>query len=408
MKSFIGHILNESLDLALASDVRSAIIDKGAKIFQIGGVVRDEMLGKVSKDLDLLVVGLELDELGRILGRFGKVNLVGKSFGILKFTPEGTKEEIDISVPRIDSKSTGKGHKDFEVKLGKGITLQQDQLRRDFWMNAIAKDIDTGEIHDIGGKGKIDIDNKVVRMIDPQAFQDDPLRMLRAVQFASRFEFKIEPDTYNEIKKNVKLLKTVSAERFQEEFRKLFEKSKSPSYGIKLMKELGILKLLFPQVKNIDLKTLDKIDSVHFPVFIGVILKDYKDIAGGFAKKVMKLSNSDAQSVDCVVRAQWDKETFKDSVKLVKYTMRLSFECIDSIDGYFRAIKKDTVTNMLTNLRRKGKPTNFKELPINGRDLMDMGYKGKDIAVGLERALELLIRGNLSREELIQTLQRDV
>ena len=152
MKPFRNFLNEEALDKALSPDVRGVIIDKGGKIYQIGGVVRDEMLGKVSKDLDLLVVGIELDELGKILSPYGKVNLVGKSFGIIKFTPEGSSEEIDISIPRIDSRSTGKGHKEFEVKLGKGISLEQDQLRRDFWMNAIAKDIETGELYDVGGK----------------------------------------------------------------------------------------------------------------------------------------------------------------------------------------------------------------------------------------------------------------
>ena len=137
---FSQFLKEDALELALPTDVRSAIIDKGGKIYQVGGAVRDEMLGKVSKDLDLLVVGIELKDLATLLTRFGKTNLVGKAFGIIKFVPTGATEEIDISVPRIDSKSTGKGHKDFEVKLGKGITLQQDQLRRDFWMNAMARD----------------------------------------------------------------------------------------------------------------------------------------------------------------------------------------------------------------------------------------------------------------------------
>ena len=81
----------------------------------------------------------------------------------------------------MDVQSTGGGHKDFEVKLGKDISLEQGQLRRDFWMNAIAKDVETGEVFDIDGKGQFDIDNKQISVINPKAFEDDPLRMLGAM-----------------------------------------------------------------------------------------------------------------------------------------------------------------------------------------------------------------------------------
>ena len=148
MKSFLSHLNESMVDDLLSTQIRKAIKKAGGKIYQIGGVVRDEMIGKISKDLDIIIVGIELDDIEKILKPHGKVNMVGKSFGILKFIPTGSTEaeDVDISVPRIDSKSTGSGHKDFEVELGKGITLQQDQLRRDFWINALAKDIDTGRI----------------------------------------------------------------------------------------------------------------------------------------------------------------------------------------------------------------------------------------------------------------------
>ena len=405
MKPFRHYLIEEALDKALPSDVRGAVIDRGGKIYQIGGVVRDEMLGKVSKDLDLLVVGVDLEELGKILSPYGKVNLVGKSFGIIKFTPKGSSEEIDISVPRIDEKSTGKGHKDFEVKLGKGISLEQDQLRRDFWMNAIAKDIETGEVHDFGGRGKLDIENKVVRMINPQAFQDDPLRMLRAVQFASRFEFKIEPKTYNEIKKNAKLIKNVSAERFQEEFKKLFTKSPKPSYGLKLMIELGLMKLLFSQVKKIS-PIVDQIPKANFPAFMGVILADLGSQAGNAAKKVMRFSNTDSESIDGVVRAIKDKNLGKDEVELVKWVQELSPESIDNIDSYLRAHKKKTISDRLNSMRRQGKPTSRKELPIGGKDVMDLGIRGPRIGAALDKALEYAIRkGNQGREDLLRILR---
>ena len=260
MRTFNTYLIEDALNKALPPNVRSAIMNSGGKIYQVGGAVRDELLGKVSKDLDLLVVGIDLKELSRIVARFGKTNLVGKAFGIIKFKPEGSDEDIDISVPRVDEKSTGKGHKDFKVKLGKGISLKQDQLRRDFWMNALAKDVETGEIHDVEGQGKVDIENQQVRVIGPQAFKDDPLRMLRAVQFAARFDFSIEPNTLDQIKKNVRLIKTISADRFQEEFRKMFEKG-TPSIGVNYLKETGILRQLFPKYSGNFAIEFDKVDK---------------------------------------------------------------------------------------------------------------------------------------------------
>ena len=96
----------------------------------------------------------------------------------------------------------------------------------------------------------------------------------------------ISPIIFEKFKK---LLKTVSAERFQEEFVKLFTKSKSPSYGLKLMVELGMMKVLFSQVKKIDKWVLDKIGKAYFPVFLGVLLQDYGKQAGIVAQKTMKV-----------------------------------------------------------------------------------------------------------------------
>jgi len=410
MKAFRNFLNEEALDKALSPNVRSAIIDKGGKIYQIGGVVRDEMLGKVSKDLDLLVVGIDIKELGKIIEPFGKVNLVGKSFGVLKFKPEGSSEEIDISVPRIDEKSTGKGHKDFEIKLGKGISLEQDQLRRDFWMNAMSKDIETGEVHDMGGRGKLDIENRVVRMINPQAFQDDPLRMLRAVQFAARFDFKIEPKTYKEIKNNAKLIKTVSAERFHEEFVKMFTKSTKPSYGIKLMIELGLMKFLFPQVRKVS-GLVDKIPKANFPAFLAVMLKDLGNQAGKAAQKVMRVSNNDAESIDEIVRVMTNKKiqpSSKNEFAVVKWVENLNSYVIDSIDGYLQTVKSQTIANLFRDMKRKGKPTNRKELVVDGRDIIGIGIKGPKVGKVLDWALEYAIRkGNQDKEKLLKAIQRE-
>ncbi len=392
MKSFLSHLNESMVDDLLSKQVRKVIKSAGGKMYQIGGVVRDELLGKISKDLDLLVVGVELDDLAKVLKPFGKVNMVGKSFGILKFVPTGSTEDedIDISVPRIDSKSTGAGHKDFEVQLGKGITLQQDQLRRDFWINQLAKDVDTGEIVDTDGKGMKDIKNKQIRMISPTSFIDDPLRMLRAVQFAARFKFKIEKETFKQMKQQAKTISTVSADRFTEEFKKLFTKSKSPSHGVKIMFASGLMKNIFVSAKlnSIDLDTIDKLDKKSFAAFMGLILVDYGDRAKSVSKSAAKLSNKDADSVQSIVDfVRFEKKILGDMVELVKFSQKND---ILIIDKYLDAKGKKSLTSVLNSLRVKS----IKDLPIDGRDLKAMGFKGKMIGDVLNFALEYAVRNN--------------
>ena len=405
MKSFKRHLYESYLATALSADVRDAIKRKGGKIYQIGGAVRDEILGKVSKDLDLLVVGVELDELGRILKPFGKVNLVGKAFGVLKFVPEGELEEVDISVPRVDSKSTGKGHKDFEVKLGKGITLQQDQLRRDFWINALAKDIDTGEVIDVERKGMTDIKNKEIRMISPVAFEEDPLRMLRAVQFAARFGFKIERETFKEIKNNARSISTVSAERFQEEFRKMFTKAEKPSIGIKLLFVTGLIDHILPQsnLRHIDLASIDKLNKKAFPTFIGMMMSGYGSSAGKEVASKMRLSKVDSDAVQAVV-TYMAKSPFldKDDFKLVQFMKGVSDKGIQSIDAYLDAKKRPTLSSKLKRM----KVTSIRDLSVGGRDLMKLGIRGKQVGDALQYALEFAVRsGRNNKSELMNAIK---
>ena len=394
---FSQFLREDALELALPTDVRSAIINKGGKIYQVGGAVRDDMLGKVSKDLDLLVVGIELKDLATLLARFGKTNLVGKAFGIIKFVPEGATEEIDISVPRIDSKSTGKGHKDFEVKLGKGITLTQDQLRRDFWMNAMARDVETGEIHDIDNKGRTDIENQEIRVIGSRAFREDPLRMLRAVQFAARFDFKIESETMKQIKRNVNLIKTVSPERFQEEFKKMFEKG-TPSIGVNLLQETGILSKLFPRARSPFPVEYDKLDKKAFPAFLAVLLRGHKSKE---IQKAMRLSNEDTNAVSDVLKYMTMRDVDSD-VGLVKFIRTTSPRGLKNVNYVLKAQRKLDLDYRLNSMRRIGKPTSMKELGIGGRDLAKAGFRGKEIGDALTYLLDYAVEnGKNDKDHLL-------
>ena len=240
------------------SRLKDIIIDeilKQGKIYEVGGVVRDRIISPVLKDqeTDYLVCGIRMDELISLLSKFGKVDLVGKSFGVIKFSPSRryseTEEQktFDIALPRKEY-STGVGHKDFKVEFNHNLKVEDDLYRRDFTINAMAYDLKSKKLID-PLDGKKDIKNRLIRITNPNSFEDDPLRMLRGVQFAARFEFEIEKDTYKSLVENAGLIKTISPERIQEEMNKLLTRAKRPSIGFRLMHKTGLLKEILPELE---------------------------------------------------------------------------------------------------------------------------------------------------------------
>ncbi len=234
----------------LAAEAINAISQQG-RIYEVGGAVRDRFLKRDRdiKDRDYLVTGLPYDDLSRLLRRFGQVNMVGKSFGVIKFTPFHDDEPItfDISLPRKEY-STGQGHRDFHVAFDPNLPVEVDLKRRDFTINAMAVALDDNRLVD-PLSGMADLENKLIRMVTENSFVEDPLRMLRAVQFAARFEFEIEEKTYAAMKEHAALLATISPERIQEELNKLLVKAARPSIGFHLMQKTGLLPHCLPELE---------------------------------------------------------------------------------------------------------------------------------------------------------------
>ncbi len=223
-----------------------ALIDAGAEIFEVGGPVRDRLLGQTNKDQDYLIRKLGLKNICTILKPYGKVALVGQFFGVIKFTPFlNHNTTIDFSLPRKEH-STGQGHRDFEVKFDPMLPVTEDLGRRDFTINAMAWNIETKELID-PFSGQKDLENKILRQVFDQAFVEDPLRMLRGIQFAARFKLKIEDKTMQAMQEQATKIKTVSAERIAEEIKKLFI-AKHPSSGFALMAQAGLLQQVLPEL----------------------------------------------------------------------------------------------------------------------------------------------------------------
>ncbi|MBV8750342.1 MAG: HD domain-containing protein, partial [Candidatus Eremiobacteraeota bacterium] len=194
-------------------------------------------------DLDYVVTGIPLATLLDVLREIGRVDVVGASFAVLKFRhPAG---EADIALPRRE-RSTGVGHKDFAVESGPEIPLADDLRRRDFRMNMIARRLADDEIIDPYG-GVEDIRYARIDIVDEATFEDDPLRMLRAAQFAARFDYALTERTAAAMRASAASVVTVSAERIGEEFAKLMT-ARAPSTGIEILRTTGVLAHVWPEL----------------------------------------------------------------------------------------------------------------------------------------------------------------
>ncbi len=219
-------------------------------LFAVGGRVRDELRGEIEgahvalKDLDYVVTGVPGLELQERLRKIGRVDLVGASFAVFKVTLDG--RTVDVALPRRE-RSIGVGHRDFEVESGPAVPLENDLARRDFRMNMIARAIPSGEILD-PYEGEADIRARRIDILTPRTFEEDPLRMLRAAQFAARFGYTLTPKTFDAMKNAAPLVQTVSAERIAEEFTKLFVQAPRPSVGLELLRETGVLAYIWPEL----------------------------------------------------------------------------------------------------------------------------------------------------------------
>ncbi len=221
-------------------------VAREGRLYLVGGTVRDLMLGGVSgsPDRDYIVCGIGYERLVSLLESFGRTHLVGKSFGVIKFdAPNG--ETVDISLPRTEV-STGDGHRDFDVMYDPELPIETDLERRDYTINSMALGVDDERFVDPMG-GREDLERRILRVNRESSFLEDPLRMLRGVQFMARFGLTVERETLRLMKKHAGLLGAVSAERVRYELDKLMLAPR-PSDGFVLMHETGLLRNVMPEL----------------------------------------------------------------------------------------------------------------------------------------------------------------
>jgi tRNA nucleotidyltransferase/poly(A) polymerase len=226
-----------------------ALQQRGARVYTVGGTVRDLLLGHPRKDVDLLVTDIPQPDLIRFLRKYGHVQLTGRAFGVIKFLPrQWEAPPIDIALPRTEI-STGIGHRDFVVTFDHTLPVETDLGRRDFTINAMAMDLATGHLLDPFG-GRQDLAQRILRQVSAQAFPEDPLRMLRGVQLATRFALHPESTTRQAMQRHAASITTVAAERIAEELRKLLQ-AIAPSQGFLLMQDTGLLSHILPEIAHL-------------------------------------------------------------------------------------------------------------------------------------------------------------
>jgi tRNA nucleotidyltransferase (CCA-adding enzyme) len=215
------------------------------RAFLVGGAVRDALLGlPPGRDFDIEVFGVNYEELARALSRWGRTDLVGRSFGVVKLNT-GSDFHYDFTVPRLDSK-VAPGHKGFEVAFDPAITPPAAAARRDFTINAIMYDPRARQTLDFFG-GAADLRNRILRHTSP-AFAEDPLRVLRGLQFAGRFDLAAAPETVDLCRRIKDSRAELPVERVREEWFKWAQSSIKPSAGLRFLVDTGWVDH-FPEIK---------------------------------------------------------------------------------------------------------------------------------------------------------------
>lgn len=379
------------LKMPKLNNLLNKLSEKGAKTYFVGGIVRDEFLNKESKDLDIEIHNISVEDFKKTLKENNiKADLVGESFGVFKARLDG--EDIDLSFPRTE-KQQGNKHTDFEITIDPFVGLKKASERRDFTIGAIMKDARTGEIIDFHN-GIQDLKDGIIRHTSDK-FTEDGLRIYRAAQFASRFNFKIADETKKLFSPN--LIKDLSNERVKEELKKAIEKSTKPSIFFNSLED-DLLKVHFPSVvENRDkLKYLDKFYKTNHQD------KDFSSISQAILYKFTKASDKEIKLVT----------NEKEVLRLINKIPPLEeFKKVNS-KNVLKFIHKDK--DLIPRLLPLFKNEKFIQESVNkynriefitSTDLINKGIKpGKEFGMLLKELQNKQLQGK-SKEEILKNIQ---
>lgn len=375
---------------------------KGAKTYYVGGCVRDELLGKVNKDIDIEIHYITEEEFVSIAESLDiKIDFVGKSFGVYKTFMDET--DFDFSFPRTE-KQIGEKHTDFEIVVDSFIGESKAAERRDFTINALMKDTQTGKILDFFG-GMKDLESGIIRHCT-EKFAEDSLRVFRAAQFASRFGFEIAPETI-EISKTLDC-STLPMERIFEETHKAITKSEKPSVFFKELEKMGVLKGFFPE--NLNLEMIDKLTKTTKELYPEKVTEIV--IAFIFERAKLTITNQ-TEIVEMIKTFKFLSEitsTFiKDSKRVGEFvfkTEQIKFKEFALYSILIQGIKNGLSTfeiKLLTSLFKASQETISKQF-ITGQELIQLGFKpSKEFSIIIDDSMKFASQGG-KKEDFIKNL----
>lgn len=370
-----------------------ALSEKGAKTYYVGGYVRDMILGKENKDIDIEIHYITEKEFLDVCKSFDlDIKLCGQAFGVYKAVLDG--QDIDFSFPRTE-KLIGTKHTDFEIAVDPFIGEEKASMRRDFTINALMMDTQSGIILDFH-KGMKDLENKVIRHTSDK-FSEDALRVYRAAQFASRFGFTIAPETL-ELCKKIDVTH-LPYERIQEETYKAFTKG-TPSIYFDILKSVGIE--LVKEYRSID-KVAKKYDVEMCMAYLAKCDSSF-ELTTHKSKKCFELLHFMSDIHSMMNLQEYACEEYLMS-QLAKSWVSQKFD--DSmISTVFDIFSLDTGIDIETE---KSEFVQFiksvKEQYLTSKELIELGYTGQELGKALKEMKYLACEG-LTREQLLDKFRK--
>jgi tRNA nucleotidyltransferase/poly(A) polymerase len=415
----------EALNILKELSAIKKLQELGGEIFLVGGIVRDHFLNKPSKDIDIVVRNVDEATIKDILESCGKIasddehGKTGSSFGVFKFFPKEIKldEPIDIALPRTERLMTddefntavkngllkaNNRHNAFVVDSDPFLSIELDLERRDFTINAMAMDMEGNLIDPFNGA--MSISSEKLEHVSDKSFSDDPLRMLRGIQFASRFDFGFADSTWRMIQTNCSDIKHITGERILTELDKIFTKGDLLK-GLVIFKNSGLANELFPNFKESELYRV--IFTKTRADFFSFLVKDGEEF-----KKIIKGDSDTAKGIDAINIVA--DNVIKVSDNNFSNLHKIKNSVLRNI--IFNANKKSNTildsgllhsNNLLSDIANEFKngtmPKSSKELALNGNDLISLGLKGKEIGIAQNKMLNSVFSENVenTRESLL-------